>query len=110
MIFRALAIPIDERSDGRRIIETTRPERALREEVVDHLAQILAHPGAQGDAEGSLRPLDDAARQPARRHSPQNGLLRQATNPEPVAESECELDDSVIDKWRGRLDALRHGW
>ena len=65
MILYAPAIPIDEGSDGRRIIKAARSECPLREEIVDHLAQILAHPCAQGNAEGALRSLDDAAGQPA---------------------------------------------
>src|SRR6266571_9080013 len=108
MISLSPPVLLDQSPDRRGLVETAAPQRPFRQDIVNHLPEILADPGTERRAERTLGTPDDAARQPARGDPTQEDLLRQSLDPEPVAEPEGELDDPMVDQRRAGLDTRGH--
>ena len=85
-------------------------QRLSRDErVAHHVGEIVLEPAGQRYGKALLRPVHEAARQPAG-----EGLLEDVLVPPPSRElvtsgkARCELDQLVIEEGRAALERVRH--
>src|SRR6266404_48577 len=80
----------------------------VEQELARQLAQVLAEPAREWDAEAALATLGDGPGQVVREGAAERDLARASALLERRRQREPELDDAMVEERRPQLERVRH--
>ncbi len=101
-------VPIEERGDGLRAEQPTRPRALGEQRVPREVVQLAGQPVPRRQREAALLPVDDRGRQQVGEGLLEQELSLVVTQLRPPGQARAQLDDVVIDERRARLEAMGH--